>query len=58
MDNVVINNAVVPEPTTIAIWGLGAGLVGAVALRRSKQARGSWSKENRQAIAQVIAGKR
>ncbi|MGA2254824.1 MAG: hypothetical protein ABSG53_09195 [Thermoguttaceae bacterium] len=48
----------VPEPVSIAIWGVGAGLAGAAALRRRKQPRGRWSEENRQAIFQVIEGKR
>jgi hypothetical protein len=47
----------VPEPATIAIWGLGIGLAGAAALRR-KQPRGRWSQENRQAIYAIIGGKR
>lgn len=48
---------VVPEPATIAIWGVGIGLAGAAALRR-KQPRGRWSQENRQAIYAIIGGKR
>jgi len=48
----------VPEPATIAIWGLGAGLAGAAALRRRKQPKGRWSEENRQAIFQVIERRR
>ena len=44
----------VPEPTTLAIWGIGAGLVGAGAMRRRKQPRGRWSEDDRQAILQVI----
>ena len=48
----------VPEPTTLVIWGVGAGLAGAAALRRRKQPRGRWSEENRQAIFRVIEGKR
>ncbi|MGA2035575.1 MAG: PEP-CTERM sorting domain-containing protein, partial [Thermoguttaceae bacterium] len=48
----------VPEPATIAIWGLGIGLAGAAALRRRKQPRRRWSEENRQAILDIIEGKR
>ena len=48
----------VPEPVTLAIWGVGAGLAGAAALRRRKQPRGRWSQESRQAIFHVIEGKR
>lgn len=47
----------VPEPTTIAIWGVGVGLAGAAALRRRKQPQGRWSKENRQQILSIIEGK-
>ena len=47
----------VPEPTTLAIWGLGMGLAGAAALRRRKQPRSRWSKKNRQAIFDVVEGK-
>ena len=49
---------VVPEPVTAVIWGVGAGLAGAAALRRRKQPRGRWSEENRQAILQIIDNKR
>jgi hypothetical protein len=48
----------VPEPISIVVWGVGAGLAGAAALRRRKQPRGRWSPEDRQAIFQVIEGKR
>lgn len=47
-----------PEPTTLAIWGVGLGLAGAAALRRRKQPKGRWSEKNRQAILQVIEGNR
>jgi hypothetical protein len=48
------NNGSVPEPVSLAVWGIGAGLAaGSVALRR-KQPNGRWSKKNRQAILQVI----
>ncbi len=47
----------VPEPATLAIWGLGAGLAGAAALRRRKQPGGRWSEEDRKAIFQVIHAK-
>jgi hypothetical protein len=50
--------SLVPEPTTLAIWGLGVGLAGAAAMRRRKQSHGRWSAENRQAIFEVIDGKR
>ncbi len=46
-----------PQPTALAIWGVGAGLAGAAALRRRKP-HGRWSEENRSAISRVIAGKR
>jgi len=49
--------SVVPEPTTLAIWGL-LGVAGAAALRRRKQPRGRWSQENRQAVIQIIESKR
>jgi len=49
---------IVPEPTTLAIWGLGLGVAGAAALRRRKQRGGRWSEENRQAIFQVIGRNR
>jgi hypothetical protein len=48
----------IPEPTTIAIWGVGVGLAGAAALRRRRQPGGRWSDENRQAIFHIIEGKR
>ncbi len=49
---------VVPEPVTAVIWGVGAGLAGAAALRRRKQPRGRWSVVNRQAILQIFDNKR
>jgi len=49
----------VPEPTSVAVWGLGVGLAGAAALRRRKRrVAGGWSAENRQAILEVIQGRR
>jgi hypothetical protein len=48
----------VPEPAGIAVWGIGAGLAaGAAALRRRKQRRGRWSKENREAVLRIVQGK-
>jgi hypothetical protein len=49
----------VPEPASLAVWGLiSAATAGAVAMRKQKRARsnGRWSEENRAAIYQVIGG--
>jgi hypothetical protein len=43
-----------PEPTSMIVWGVGAGLAGAAAVRRGDRRRGRWSKQNRQAILNVI----
>ncbi len=51
------DNFPVPEPVAVVIWGVGAVLAGAAALRRRKQPRGRWSEENRQAILQIIDSK-
>lgn len=49
----------IPEPASLAIWGLaGLGLAGVAALRRRKHSRTGWSEENRQAIFAIIDGKR
>jgi hypothetical protein len=50
--------ATVPEPTSLAVWGLvSAATAGAVAMRKQKRGRGRWSNANRNAIYQVIGGK-
>ena len=36
------------------VWGIGAGVAGAAAVRRRKQRRPGWTKQNRQAILSVI----
>ncbi len=43
-----------PEPASMIVWGIGAGLAGAAAVRRGPRKRGRWSKQNRQAILSVI----
>lgn len=43
-----------PEPTGIIVWGIGAGVAGAAAVRRRGQRRTRWTKQNRQAILAVI----
>jgi hypothetical protein len=43
-----------PEPTSMIVWGVGAGLAGAAAARRGTRRRGKWTKQNRQAILAVI----
>lgn len=49
----------VPEPTSLAIWGLGSiGVGAAAAIRRRKAPRSSWSEQSRSAIYHVIEGKR
>jgi len=53
------NNSVVPEPVSIIVWGAGAGLAaGAVAMRRREEPRRKWSAKNRQAIIQIVQGRR
>ncbi len=51
------NDSTVPEPTSLAIWGIvSAAAASAVARRKQKIGRGRWSKANRAAIYQVIGG--
>ncbi len=50
----------VPEPTSVAVWGIVSGLAaGAVAWRKPRRNRstGRWSNENRAAIYKVVGGR-
>ena len=49
------NEGSTPEPVSLVVWGVGAGLAaGATAIRRRRQPSRRWSNANRQAILEVV----
>ena len=52
------NVGAVPEPASVAVWGIVSGLAaGAASWRKRARSAGRWSEKNRVAIYSVVSGK-